>query len=79
MIDEKKYRVLNYIVTLRAALNSLSAAAGIRSPREFRRHHAVYLDAYGRITSAEDLFPQPLPERDLLAAAEGEEEKPLEH
>jgi glutamate synthase domain-containing protein 2 len=34
VVDEKKYRVMNYIVTLRMALNSLTAA---RAPTEFRR------------------------------------------
>ncbi|MEZ4217170.1 MAG: glutamate synthase-related protein [Myxococcota bacterium] len=61
VVDEKKFRVMNYIVTLRAALASLTAAAGLRSPTEFTRHHAVYRDAYGRVASAADIFPSPRP------------------
>jgi glutamate synthase (ferredoxin) len=56
VVGEKKYRVLNYVITLRAGLTSLAAASGLTSPTEFSRHHAVWKDRYGRITSAEDLF-----------------------
>jgi len=59
VVEEKQYRVLNYIVTLRAGLASLAAAAGLESPTGFTRHHAVYRDAYGRLHSAEQLFPYP--------------------
>jgi len=56
VVEEKKYRVLNYIITLRAGLTSLAAAAGLSSPTEFDRHHAVWKDRYGRITAAQDLL-----------------------
>ena len=56
VVDEKKFRVCNYVVTLRAGLTSLAAAAGLRSPTEFSRRHAVYRDALGRIETAETLF-----------------------
>ena len=59
VVDEKKHRVLNYIVTLRAGLSSLTAAAGLESPTLFERRHAVYKDAFGRIQSAEEIFPYP--------------------
>jgi glutamate synthase domain-containing protein 2 len=59
VIDEKKYRVLNYIVTLRAGLSSLTAAAGLESPTLFERRHAVFKDAFGRVRSAEEIFPYP--------------------
>lgn len=59
VVREKQYRVLNYVVTLRAGLTSLAAAAGLTDPTQFERHHAVYLDAFGRATSAADLFPFP--------------------
>jgi hypothetical protein len=58
-VDEKKWRVLNYVLTLRAALTSLAAAAGLRSPTQFERRHAVYRDAFGRVVSAAALFPGP--------------------
>ena len=48
VIEEKQYRVCNYVVSLRAGLFSLAAAAGLRSPVEFARRHAVYRDELGR-------------------------------
>jgi glutamate synthase (ferredoxin) len=57
VVDEKKWRVLNYVVTLRAGLTSLAAAAGLHSPTQFERRHAVYRDAFGRIYGADELFP----------------------
>lgn len=59
VVDEKKWRVLNYLVTLRAGLTSLAAAAGLRSPTLFERRHAVHRDELGRTMSAERLFPYP--------------------
>ncbi|MBW2393371.1 MAG: FMN-binding glutamate synthase family protein [Deltaproteobacteria bacterium] len=59
VVEEKQYRVLNYITTLRAGLAGLTAAAGLHSPTEFTRYHAVHRDALGRIRSAADVFPQP--------------------
>jgi glutamate synthase (ferredoxin) len=59
VVGEKRYRVLNYVITLRAGLTSLAAAAGLVSPTRFERRHAVYKDAFGRTTSAEELFPYP--------------------
>lgn len=61
VIDEKRWRVLNYIVTLRAGLTSLAAAAGLRSPTLLDRHHAVYMDDLGRARAADELFPRPGP------------------
>ena len=59
VIDEKKYRVMNYIITLRNGVNSLSAAAGITSPTKFSREHVIYKDEFGRSRSAKELFPYP--------------------
>ncbi|MGH0034547.1 MAG: glutamate synthase-related protein [Myxococcota bacterium] len=61
VVEEKKWRVCNYVLTLRAALTSLAAAAGLRSPTQFDRRHAVYRDAFGRMHSADALFPIPEP------------------
>lgn len=44
VIDEKRYRVTNYITTLREELFTLSAAAGLTSPRQFNEKHIVYVD-----------------------------------
>jgi glutamate synthase domain-containing protein 2 len=59
VVDEKKYRVMNYIITLRTGLNSLSAASGITTPTQFSREHVIYKDEYGRSQSALELFPYP--------------------
>ncbi len=61
VIEEKRWRVANYILTLRYGLSSLAAAAGLVSPRQFAREHAVFKDAYGRLRSAAELFPEPEP------------------
>ncbi|MGI9430801.1 MAG: glutamate synthase-related protein, partial [Myxococcota bacterium] len=57
VVEEKSFRVTNFVITLRAALTSLAAAAGLEAPTEFRREHAVHRDALGRIVSAAELFP----------------------
>ena len=59
VVDEKQYRVVNYVTTLRAGLASLTAAAGLHAPTEFTRHHAVYRDEQGRVRGAEEIFPYP--------------------
>jgi len=57
VVAEKRWRVMNYVITLRAGLNSLAAASGLRAPTGFRRHHAIYKDGQGRTRSAAELFP----------------------
>ncbi|MUV37583.1 Methylamine--glutamate N-methyltransferase [Lentibacillus sp. JNUCC-1] len=42
VIDEKKYRACNYLVTLRQALFELAAVAGLSSPTQFTREHIEY-------------------------------------
>ncbi|UOQ86347.1 FMN-binding glutamate synthase family protein [Gracilibacillus salinarum] len=42
IIDEKKYRVCNYLVTLRQGLFDLAAVAGLDSPTKFNRQHLNY-------------------------------------
>jgi glutamate synthase (ferredoxin) len=61
VVDEKKWRVLNYVVTLRAGLTSLAAASGLQSPTQFERRHAVYRDTLGRVYAGDELFPPPRP------------------
>ena len=59
VIDEKKWRVMNYVITLRNGLHTLAAATGIDSYTKFNRNHVVYTDQYGKVTSLEKLFPYP--------------------
>lgn len=59
VVSEKKYRVANYVLTLRQGLFAVAAAAGLPSPRHFNRSHVVYRHADGRITALDELFPYP--------------------
>jgi len=59
VVEEKRFRVCNYVIALRSGLTSLAAAAGLRSPTEFERRHAIHVDALGRARSAEEIFPRP--------------------
>lgn len=59
VVEEKRWRVMNYVITLRAGLASLASASGLRAPTEFERRHAIYKDGHGRAVSAAELFPPP--------------------
>ena len=59
VVDEKKWRVLNYVITLRNGLQTLAAASGLDSYTKFKRDHVVYRDEYGRVISLEKMFPYP--------------------
>lgn len=56
VIDEKKYRVVNYLVTLRKGLFRVAAAAGIESPVHFEAKHIMFKDDKGVITSLEKIL-----------------------
>jgi glutamate synthase (ferredoxin) len=56
VIDEKKYRVVNYLVTLRKGLFRVAAAAGIDSPVHFKPRHISYKDEKGIVTSLESIL-----------------------
>jgi glutamate synthase domain-containing protein 2 len=57
--EEKQWRVMNYILQMREGLFALAAAAGLESPRQFRREHVVYKNEYGRTVRVSELFPYP--------------------
>lgn len=59
VVAEKKYRVANYIVTLRHGLYAVAAAAGLSSPTGFDRSHVIYRYGDGRTVSMAELFPYP--------------------
>jgi glutamate synthase (ferredoxin) len=67
VVEEKKWRAMNFVIAMRAGLSSLAAAAGLASPTLFARRHAVYRDAFGRVQAADELFPVPA-ERKRAAA-----------
>ena len=56
VIDEKKYRTANYVITMRKGLFRLAAAAGLDSPVHFKREHVVYKDEKGITWSLEDIY-----------------------
>ncbi|WP_010529936.1 FMN-binding glutamate synthase family protein [Lentibacillus jeotgali] len=58
-IEEKKYRVANYLITLRNDLFNLAAVAGLDSPTKFTRDHIVYRSSFKEFTNPNK---QPLPE-----------------
>ncbi len=51
IVDEKLYRVTNYVTSLRAGLFNVAAAAGVDSPTKLERKHLVYKDDRGRVSS----------------------------
>ena len=53
VVEEKKYRVTNYILTMREGLFRVAAAAGLDSPTKLERHHVVYKDERGRVFPVE--------------------------
>ncbi|NDI34063.1 FMN-binding glutamate synthase family protein [Chengkuizengella sediminis] len=55
VIEDKKYRVANFMITLRQGLFTLAAAAGLDSPTKFNSSHVVYKDDSGRITRLKDI------------------------
>lgn len=55
VVDEKRYRVTNYMTTLREELFSLSASAGLTSPKQFNEKHIVYVDSHLQVTTVNEL------------------------
>ncbi|WP_163538013.1 FMN-binding glutamate synthase family protein [Gracilibacillus sp. YIM 98692] len=45
-IEEKSYRVTNYVISIREGLYNLSAAAGLESPTQLKEKHVAYKDLY---------------------------------
>ncbi|WP_221566610.1 FMN-binding glutamate synthase family protein [Alkalihalobacillus sp. TS-13] len=54
IIEEKSYRVCNYILSLREGLFHLAASCGIDTPTKFTRNHIVYKNQNGRMISMDD-------------------------
>ncbi|MDY0404994.1 FMN-binding glutamate synthase family protein [Virgibacillus sp. 179-BFC.A HS] len=57
VIDEKKHRAANYVITMRKGLFRLASAAGLESPVQFEKKHVVYRDERGVIWSLADMYP----------------------
>jgi glutamate synthase domain-containing protein 2 len=56
VIEEKKWRTANYVITMRKGLYRVAAAAGLDSPVHFNREHVVYKDEKGKVWSLEDIY-----------------------
>lgn len=48
-VEEKKYRVSNYLVALRQGVFEMAAVAGIDSPTKFGREHLVYKGEFNKL------------------------------
>lgn len=56
VIDEKKYRTANYLISMRKGLFRIAAAAGLDSPVQFSSEHIVYKDEKGKVWSLQDIY-----------------------
>lgn len=56
IIDEKLFRVSNYVISLREGLFNVAAAAGVDSPTKLERKHILYKDGKGRIEAVENML-----------------------
>jgi glutamate synthase domain-containing protein 2 len=56
IVEEKHYRVCNYVISLREGLYNLAAAAGIENPTLFERKHIVHKDKFGRVSPLEEIL-----------------------
>ncbi len=56
VVDEKKYRTANYVITMRKGLFRVAAAAGLDSPIHFKREHVIYKDEKGKTWSLDDIY-----------------------
>ncbi|MDI3235639.1 MULTISPECIES: FMN-binding glutamate synthase family protein [Exiguobacterium] len=61
IVDEKSFRVTNYIISLREGLYNLTAAAGLTSPTELSAAHIIYKQSNGQVTPATALIHYPTP------------------
>ncbi|WP_174614347.1 FMN-binding glutamate synthase family protein [Virgibacillus ihumii] len=56
VVDEKKYRTANYVITMRKGLFRIAAAAGLDSPVHFGKENIVYKDDKGKTWSLDDIY-----------------------
>lgn len=56
VIDEKKHRAANYLISLRKGLYRVAAAAGLNSPVQFSEKNIMYKDDAGRILPLEKML-----------------------
>ncbi|WP_164667933.1 FMN-binding glutamate synthase family protein [Virgibacillus doumboii] len=56
VVDEKKHRTTNYVITMRKGLFRIAAASGLDSPVHFKREHVVYKDEKGKTWSMDEIY-----------------------
>ncbi|AGK54047.1 FMN-binding glutamate synthase family protein [Bacillus sp. 1NLA3E] len=66
VVGEKRYRVTNYVTTLREELFALSASAGLTSPKQFKPKHVVYVDSNFHAVNVVDLPKYELKDKRVL-------------
>ncbi|MCG1264693.1 FMN-binding glutamate synthase family protein [Staphylococcus epidermidis] len=54
IVDEKQYRVTNYVTSLHEGLFNIAAAVGVHSPTEITSDHIIYRQLDGTTTSIQD-------------------------
>lgn len=56
VVDEKKHRTANYLITMRKGLFRIGAAAGLDSPVHFSKKNIVYKDDKGKTWALDDIY-----------------------
>lgn len=56
VVEEKKHRVANYLITLREGLFRIAAAAGHESPTQFTKKDVYFKDEKGLVYSLDELY-----------------------
>lgn len=54
IIDEKKYRVTNYVTSLHEGLFNIAAAVGVKSPTQISKDHIIIKKKDGTVKSIND-------------------------
>ncbi|HLR19341.1 MAG TPA: FMN-binding glutamate synthase family protein [Staphylococcus sp.] len=54
IIDEKKYRVTNFVTSLHEGLFNIAAAVGVESPTQIAKEHIIIKNKDGRVQSVHD-------------------------
>ncbi|WP_396125441.1 FMN-binding glutamate synthase family protein [Bacillus sp. Marseille-Q3570] len=55
IVEEKSYRVCNYMLSLREGLYNLAASVGVESPTQFTMDHIVFKSRNGKMISMNDM------------------------
>ncbi|GAB4074499.1 FMN-binding glutamate synthase family protein [Barrientosiimonas marina] len=56
VVDEKKNRVANYLVTMRKGIFRVAAAAGVESPTQLQPRHLTFKDVDGDVASMDEYY-----------------------